>query len=294
MQSIFSWTCLLGILLLGHAAHASTENRAGEWISLSTGELIIPSYFQPRDGEIDLVFHLHGAPQAAGKSLIRSGVNAVMIAVHLGSFSSPYQSYFSDANHFFELLDQSLDILKNRRSDPSLRWGRLCVSAFSGGYGGAREFMQIPKIYERIHSLILLDCPHASYIENNQVNPDQMAGFLRFAQDAVLGKKTFIMTHSEIIPGSYASAAECADFLIAGVNGRRTSWSGSNPMNMIRRSYFEVGRMKIYGYKGETAVDHMKHLHGLFLFLKQIGFEKSAAGPPDSCIKNESSFSRFH
>ncbi|MBN2328552.1 MAG: hypothetical protein JXR73_15525 [Candidatus Omnitrophica bacterium] len=287
MRSILLFACFAGIFLYVCAVQTSAEDIAGERITLSTGELIIPSYFQPRDGEIDLVFHLHCAPEAAGKSLIRSGVNAVMIAVHLGSFSSPYQHYFSDANHFFELLDQSLDLLKKRHSDPSLRWGRLCVSAFSGGYGGAREFVRIPKIYERIDSLILLDCPHTSYTEDKRVNPDQMEGFMRYAQDAVLRKKTFIMTHSEIAPGAYASTTECADYLIAGVKGKRTPWSGINPMDMIRQSRFEAGRFKVYGYQGETAADHMKHLHGLFLFLTQIDFEQRfAADRPDDCMKD--------
>ncbi|RJP19482.1 MAG: hypothetical protein C4527_26590 [Candidatus Omnitrophota bacterium] len=255
------------------AVHPAWGEMAGERIALVTGELIIPTYFQPQRGEIDLVFHLHCAPEAAGNSLIRSGINAVMIAVHIGSFSSPYQAYFSDPRHFHELLEQALVLLQDRFSDPALRWEHICVTAYSGGYGGAREFMRFDDIYNLIDSLILLDCPHTSYTEERRVNPEQIAGFLRYAQDASAGKKTFIMTHSEIVPGSYASTTECADYLIDAMKGMRTPWSGTNEMDMTHNSRFESGRFKIYGFKGDTAAEHMKHLHGLFLFLRQIDFD---------------------
>lgn len=247
---------------------------AAERIALATGELIIPSYFEPRDGAIDLVFHLHCAPEAAGQSLIRSKINAVTIAVHIGSFSSPYQYYFSDPQHFHELLDRALAILKEKYPDVSPRWDHICVTAFSGGYGGAREFVRHQAIHDRLDSLVLLDCPHTSYTEDRRVDPLQMADFLRFAKEAVAGKKTFIMTHSQIVPGSYASTTECADYLIAGVGGKREPWSGTNEMEMTRLSRCEFGRFAIYGFEGDTAPDHIKHLHGLYLFLQRIDFDR--------------------
>ena len=260
-------------LLLCFNPQPAKAELAADQIALTTGELIIPHRFHPQTGKVNLVFHIHCAPSAAGRALLRSNVNAVMIGVHLGSFSSPYQNYFSNPDRFHELLDQSMQILKKRYPKSQLKWGHICVTAFSGGYGGAREFMNCKEIYDQIDSLILLDCPHTSYTEDRKVYPPQMEGFLRLAKDAIAGKKSFIMTHSEIVPGDYASTTECADYLIAQCNGKREPWTGTNEMGMIRASKFEAGQFKILGYKGDTGSEHMKHLHGMFLFLNQIKFE---------------------
>jgi hypothetical protein len=125
--------------------------------------------------------------------------------------------------------------------------------------------------------MILLDCPHTGYTEAGEVVPAQMEGFLRFARAAVQGQKQLIVTHSEIVPGSYASTTECADYLIAGVDGERQPWTGSNALGMQRDSTYEAGGLRIYGYQGDTAAAHMQHFYGMPLFLNQIHFS-----PPQS------------
>lgn len=244
--------------------------RPGERIPLLMGELFIPNDFSLETNGVNLVFHLHSSPKAAQTAFAKARLNAVQIALHLGSFSSPYQNFFSNSERFDVILDSALDALKMRYHSLALTWGHVCVTAFSGGYGGAREFMRFPHIYEQIDSLILLDCPHAGYTAERKVVPRQIEGFVRFAKDAVAGNKTFIMTHSEIAPENYASTTECADFLIASISGKRKPWSGVNEMGMEQQTRYDAGQFHIYGYKGETAIDHMKHLHGMYLFLNQI------------------------
>lgn len=245
---------------------------AGERIELATGELFIPETFQPDSDAVDLVFHMHIAPWAAEESLVKTGKNAVMIAVHLGSFSSPYQNYFSQPERFTDLVDEAFAKLNQRYPGRNLKLGYLCVTAFSGGYGGARQLVSFPDIYNRMNALILLDCPHTSYVDGGKVSPEQMEGFLRFACDAKAGKKTFIMTHSQIVPGNYASTTECADYLIANLDGRRIPAGGTNEVGMELASKYEFGHCHILGYTGDTKQDHMKHFYAMYLWLERLDF----------------------
>lgn len=263
---VFAVICMLS----ASASFAEIVQRGGEVIPLATGELFIPDDFTLENNRVNLVFHLHLSPAAAHKAFAKSRLNAVQIALHLGSFSSPYRIYFSNPERFDEILDNALDALKMRYHTLGLKWGHVCVTAFSGGYGGAREFMRFPRIYDQIGSLILLDCPHTSYTEDGKVYPPQMAGFVKFAIDAIAGNKTFIMTHSQIVPDGYASTTECADYLIASVSGKRKPWDGVNAVGMEWTSRYDAGQFHIYGYKGKTAPDHMKHLRGMYLYLNQI------------------------
>ncbi len=271
---VYKIALLFGFIMVSGAdVYSGILIRHGERIALSTGELFIPDDFELEKNQVHLVFHLHSSPKAAQTAFAKTRLNAVQIALHLGSFSSPYQRYFSNPERFDEILDEALDVMKMRYHTLALKWGHVCVTAFSGGYGGAREFMRFDPIYNQIDSLILLDCPHTGYTSERKVVPHQIEGFVRFAKAAVAGNKTFIVTHSEIVPGTYASTTECADYLVDSVGGKRKSWNGVNEAGMEKKSRFDHGRFYVLGFKGETAPDHMKHLHGKYLFLSQIEME---------------------
>lgn len=180
---------------------AATDQR----YTLSTVcELFIPRYFQPDGNNVDVMFHMHGAYSTVENNFIKAGINGILIDVTLNGFSDVYQNYFADTTVFRGIINQALDKLKQLgyATNPQVRF--LCISAWSAGYGGVRDVINSSE-YANVNALCMQDCPYAGYYPSPPtVNPSHMAPFLKFAKDAVLGNKTYFMSHSEIIPGTYA------------------------------------------------------------------------------------------
>ena len=80
-----------------------------------------------------------------------------------------------------------------------LKIGRVFVSTFSAGFGGARELLAVPAHFARIDGLILADSLYAGYVGkpgDHKIDPAKMVGFRKFAAEAAAGRKTMIVTHS--------------------------------------------------------------------------------------------------
>jgi hypothetical protein len=87
--------------------------------------------------------------------------------------------------------------------------------------------------------------------------------FADFARAAVRGEKRFLVTHSEIFPGTYASTTETADWLLHALDLRRTPVLRWGPRGMQQLSEVSAGYFEILGFAGNSAPDHVDHLHAL-------------------------------
>jgi len=76
-------------------------------------------------------------------------------------------------------------------------------------------------------------------------------------------RKTFVVTHSEIFPGTYASTTECADYLLAALSLKRRPKPMKGPMGMQQLSAVDAGGFRVRGYAGNTAPDHVDFLHAM-------------------------------
>ncbi|MDI6784443.1 MAG: hypothetical protein QME64_10165, partial [bacterium] len=129
------------------------------------------------------------------------------------------------------------------------------------------------------NALCLQDCPNAGYISGTTVNPTHMAEFLRFSKDAVLGSKTYFMSHSEILPGTYAATSETAEYLIVNVGTTRQLFYGTNAYGMVYHSKTEWNKFYIHGFAGNQANDHNNHLRAAYLFYDYIKFPSEIGNP---------------
>ena len=80
---------------------------------------------------------------------------------------------------------------------------------------------------------------------------------------AVAARKTFVVTHSEIFPGAYASTTECADYLLSQLALKRHSQLRQGPMGMQQLSAVDAGGFHLRGYAGNSAPDHVDHLQAM-------------------------------
>jgi hypothetical protein len=84
------------------------------------------------------------------------------------------------------------------------------------------------------------------------------------------GRKRFLLIHSEILPGTYASTTETADYLLKQLGLHRRAILKWGPMGMQQLSEASRGKFLLMGYAGDSAPDHVDQLHSLPVWLKWL------------------------
>jgi hypothetical protein len=188
-----------------------------------------------------------------------------LITVQLGSGSSAYRRPFEQADLFQNVLSEAAETLGAKRG-----WSSITLSGFSAGYGGVREILRRPEYFALVNNVLLLDGLHASYspegkllADGGTIQASDIDVFVNFAREAVAGRKTFVVTHSEIFPGTYASTTECADYLLAQLALKRHPKLALGPMGMQQLSAVDAGGFHVRGYAGNSAPDHVDHLQAM-------------------------------
>jgi hypothetical protein len=260
----------LGILLLPIDAPRSPQGRR---IDLDAATLFIPDGYRPKDQTVDLILHLHGSPSIIEPAITESKMKAVLIEFNRKGLSSVYKEPFSDPKLFGRLVTKALEAVKKENLADSPRAGHILVSSFSAGFGGVRELLKDPETFARIDTLVMADSLYAGYEGDgatHRPDPKLMAGFVRFALEAAVGRKTFVLTHSAQVPSGYASTTETADSLIKAVSGTadptRIEWEPG----WIQTRQYGKGRLLILGFEGAGSEDHMRHLRGIARIWKAI------------------------
>jgi len=214
---------------------------------------------------VPLVVHFHVAPWLIEVHIAKQLPQAALITVQLGTGSSAYRRPFENASLFQSLLDEANKALGLKRG-----WSSITLTGFSAGYGAVREILKKPEYFALVQNVLLLDGMHASYTpegkrlaEGGVIDSDGVDVFVRFAREATLGRKHFTFTHSEIFPGTYASTTECADYLLTQLNLSRTPQLKQGPLGMQQLSVVDVKGLHVRGYEGNTAADHVDHIHAM-------------------------------
>ena len=224
----------------------------------------IPEGYRPRDGAVDLLVHLHGAPTAIEPALARFPGSAVLVEVNRKGLSKAYSVPFADRVLFPRLIDGAVRAVQDREPGrPPLRVGRVAVSSFSAGFGGVRELLKVPEHFAKIDVLVMADSIYAGYEGDpaaRKVDPALMAGFRAFAVAAANGEKSFILTHSAQVPEGYASTTETADDLLRAVAGTATPARVDRGEGWVQTRSFSRGNFVLMGFEGVGPEDHMRHL----------------------------------
>jgi hypothetical protein len=254
---------LTGLALVAQAKPAD-EGPSGRRIDLA-GEatLFVPDGFRPREGVVDVVLHLHGAPRVIETALVEAKWPAVLIEFNRKGLSSVYTQPFADRTLFPRLLDRALRSMAQEKLAETPKLGKVAVSSFSAGFGGVRELLKVPEHFERIDTLILADSLYCGYEGDpaaKKVDPRLMAGFREFARKAESGSKTMVLTHSAQVPPGYASTTETADDLLQTVGGKSVTARIDRGGGWVQVREFQKGGLTVLGFEGVGPEDHMNHL----------------------------------
>lgn len=251
-----------------HERAAKSEVRGQRW-PLSLGTLLLPEKARVKD-TVALYIHFHGAPWLAEWSVHQRDRHAAVLTVQLGSGSGVYAAPFKDRAKFSALLEEAGRAISPNRQ---IRFHPVVLSGWSAGYGAVREILRERKNWEHIDGVLLLDGIHTSYVPDGQPGPldtENLQPFVDFAREAIAGRKRFAITHSEIFPGTFASTTECSEYLLTalGLKARPVLKWGPGGMQQISES--GAGRFRVLGFAGNTAPDHVDHIHGMKTFLKLV------------------------
>jgi hypothetical protein len=231
-------------------------------------ELWISDQVRKRD-VFDLVVHFLGAAWIPEQAVARLGRNTVVAVVNLGAGSGVYDRAFSDPAAFDSLLAGVTREVSAAVARPE-RIGRLTLVGFSAGHGAVRAILREPRHFARVDAVLLLDGMHTSYVPEGTVlatggvlDTTNLVAFANFARAAVRGDKRFLVTHSEIFPGTFASTTETADWLLRALGLRRTPVLQWGPRGMQQLSYAGAGRFELLGFAGNSGPDHIDQFHAM-------------------------------
>ena len=230
-------------------------------------EVLVPPLASTRDS-LDLVVHFHGAAWLPLQAVSALG-DQLGAAVNLGAGSSAYRLPFTDPASFDSLLTGIAREASAVAGHP-VRVGRVTLSGFSAGYGAVRAILTDPRHFARVGAVLLLDGIHASYVPENRpladggvIDSTNLVTFASFARAATRGEKRFVIAHSEIFPGSYASTTESTDWLLASLGLKRAPVLQWGPRGMQQLSEVRAGGLTVLGFAGPSAPDHIDQLHAM-------------------------------
>ncbi|MEP6781817.1 MAG: hypothetical protein ABJC26_18095 [Gemmatimonadaceae bacterium] len=238
-------------------------------------EVFVPTDLPKRD-EFNLVVHFHGTAWLAEQAVSVADKHAVAAVLNLGTGSGVYDRSFSDPAALDSLLANIAREVSMASGKPK-RVGAITLVGFSAGYGAVRAILREPRHFARVSSVLLLDGMHTSYVPEGMtlaaggvIDSINLIAFRNFALAAVQHEKRFLVTHSEIFPGSYASTTETANWILHSINAHQKPVLKPGPRGMQQLSELHVGHFEVLGFAGNSAPDHIDQLHGMPEFLTRL------------------------
>ena len=225
---------------------------------------------------LHLVIHFHGAAFIPEIAVSRLGSPFVSAAVNIAPGSGAYDRAFSDPAVYDSLL-ASIDRELAAAAGKPVRVNRVTLVGFSAGHGAIRAILRNQRHFDAVDGVLLLDGLHTSYVPEGTVmekggtlDTTNLVAFTRYARAAMRGDKQFLITHSEIFPGTFASTTETSDYLITALGLKRKAVLRWGPGGMQQLSEVRQGQFEVMGFAGNAGPDHIDQFHGMPEFLRRL------------------------
>jgi hypothetical protein len=231
--------------------------------ALALGRLFVPERLAPKPGRsravpLAVVFHAgEWLPEVAGHE-----AGSAAIAVQLAAGSGGYAAAVAEPGRFSSLLDEA-----ERKA--GVRFRPITLAGWSAGCGALRELLGQPEAAVRVERVVAIDGIHTDYVGGtpgpleSRLETRKLQPWLAFAREAVAGRKRLLVLHTEVFPGTFASTTETADWLLRELSLRRRPVARWGPMGTVLLSDTRAGRLRVQGFAGNSAPDHVDLLHAL-------------------------------
>jgi hypothetical protein len=226
---------------------------------------------------LQLVVYFHGSPFVPEYAVSKLGRDHIVAVVSLAPGSGVYDRTFSDPAVYDSLLARIGREAGAAMHANSVACRTVTLVGFSAGYGAVRAILRDPRHFAQVDAVLLLDGLHTSYVPDGTVlanggklDEQPLEIFVDFARAAMAGEKRFLITHSEIFPGTFASTTETTDYLIQKLGLHLEPVLKWGPHGMQQLSEARKGRFAILGFAGNSAPDHIDHVQGMPAFLGRL------------------------
>jgi hypothetical protein len=231
-------------------------------------EVFVPAAAQ-KGSALDLVIHFHGGAFIPESAVSALGGNDAVAVVNLAPGSGVYDRTFRDPPAFDSLLaNVQREIATGLGHQISFR--TITLVGFSAGHGAVRAILRDSLHFAQVDAVLLLDGLHTSYVpegtlveKGGVLDSTNLVAFERFAREAMRGRKRFLITHSEIFPGTFASTTETTDYLIDHLGLKRTPVLRWGPRGLQQLSEVKQGAFEIMGFAGNSAPDHIDQFQAM-------------------------------
>ncbi|MEJ7727842.1 MAG: hypothetical protein WKG00_01360 [Polyangiaceae bacterium] len=159
----------------------------------------------------------------------------------------------------------------------------MALSSWSAGYGALSTILEVRRGGDPLDAVLVLDGIHCGWLEQDphHLNDRQLASFAGAARSAASREILFSITHTEIEPPGYASAAATAEYLLGTAREVgapvRSAPTLAAPEHLALRAaqgavskrlekHLEptadrsAGALHVRGFRGNTPEHHMSHL----------------------------------
>jgi len=230
---------------------------------LALGTLFVPRRLAPKPGErktLPLLIAFHAGawvPEVAGDT-----VGAAVVGVQIAAGSSGYAAAVAEPGRLDSLLEEA-----ERKAGARLR--PVTLAGWSAGCGAIRELLRHPEAVARIDRVLAIDGIHTDYDDGrpgpleSRLETGKLEPWLAFAREAVAGRRRLLVVHTEIFPGTFASTTETADWLLGALGLKRHPVARWGPMGTVVLSDTRAGGLRVQGFAGNSAPDHVDLLHAL-------------------------------
>jgi hypothetical protein len=216
-----------------------------------------------------LAIHFHTPDWLAVGEHLRAGYSFPVVSIYLGEGSARYRAPFQAPARFRRLIAVVENEMR-RRGMPGAAIRDVDVASFSAGYGAVRELVQQRSALGMIRRLVLSDSIYGSLASGldgrgpRRVSAEHVECWLPLARAAMAGRKTFVLTLSEVATQGYASSGECA---VAIVQALGLTWQPVAPGSyaaarekehpLLARA--DSGNLHFWRYAGKDEKAHMAH-----------------------------------
>jgi hypothetical protein len=246
--------------LVGLRVDTAANHPPHRIITRANNVVLIPADCLGESDSYDVVIHFHGIHTALEPAMVHSGLHAVMLILDDGIGASVYSQNYQFEWSLEWLLRRVNRVVERYCPMPGRHVGRVALSAWSAGYAAIWRILSHPETAARVDAVLLADGLHARLGNEGEIGAPDMRPFLRFAREAVEGRKLLSITHSEIPTPGYASTTETADYLLAEFGLRRVRERRDGPRpGMVLLSSAERGSLSVEGYGGSSKRAHSDH-----------------------------------
>lgn len=246
-------------------------------------ELHLPAWGAQRD-TVALLVHFLGPDYIAVDAARLADSTMLVAVVNLTPGSSAYERPFKGTDRWQRLLARIAAEASRARQRP-VALGAVYLSAFSAGNGAVRAILADSLAVPAVRGAVILDGIHTGYLPDRRtladggaLDPANLQSIAGYAARAMRGEVRLLVTHSEVFPGTFASTTETADWLLRALAVRRNPVLAWGPNGMQQLSQATAGAFTLMGFAGNSAPDHLDHLHALPAWLALV--VTSPASPP--------------